>query len=102
MREREILHLLAHGRTNAEIARDLYLSGKTVSNYVSSIFAKLQVRARHAGLAPSDQGRRTGAIWEAGRYRAPGPHRPRRRTRHPTPPPVTSPSPAGSAPQGPC
>jgi DNA-binding NarL/FixJ family response regulator len=57
-REREILHLIAKGRTNADIARDLSLSVKTVSNYVSNIFGKLQVadraeaiiRARDAGL----------------------------------------------------
>jgi DNA-binding NarL/FixJ family response regulator len=58
-REREILQLLARSRSNAEIASELFLSGKTVSNYVSSILAKLQVadraaailRAREAGLA---------------------------------------------------
>ena len=57
-RERELLHLLARGASNAEIARALSLSGKTVANYVSSILTKLQVvdraeamaRAREAGL----------------------------------------------------
>ncbi len=57
-RERELLHLLAHGQTNAEIAARLALSHKTVANYVSSILNKLQVadhaeailRARQAGL----------------------------------------------------
>jgi DNA-binding NarL/FixJ family response regulator len=57
-REREILHLIAQGRTNAEIAKELVLSTKTISNYVSNIFGKLQVadraeaiiRARDAGL----------------------------------------------------
>jgi DNA-binding NarL/FixJ family response regulator len=57
-REREILHLLATGATNGEIAQHLALSPKTVSNYVSNIFNKLQVadraeaiiRARDAGL----------------------------------------------------
>jgi DNA-binding NarL/FixJ family response regulator len=57
-REREILHLLATGATNGEIAQHLTLSPKTVSNYVSNIFNKLQVadraeaiiRARDAGL----------------------------------------------------
>lgn len=57
-REREILHLLATGASNAEIAHHLTLSTKTVSNYVSNIFSKLQVadraeaiiRARDAGL----------------------------------------------------
>jgi DNA-binding NarL/FixJ family response regulator len=57
-REREILHLLANGQSNAEIAGQLTLSTKSVSNYVSNILSKLQVadratailRAREAGL----------------------------------------------------
>lgn len=57
-REREILDLIARGRSNSEIATTLFLSPKTVSNYVSSIFNKLQVadraqamlKAREAGL----------------------------------------------------
>ncbi len=57
-REREILDLIARGRNNQEIARELYLNPKTVRNHISNIFAKLQVadraqaiiRAREAGL----------------------------------------------------
>jgi DNA-binding NarL/FixJ family response regulator len=57
-REREVLGLLAQGYTNAAIGERLMLSTKTVRNYVSSIFAKLQVadraeaiiRARDAGF----------------------------------------------------
>jgi len=57
-REREILDLLAAGRSNGQIAGTLYLSPKTVRNTVSNVFAKLQVadraeaivRAREAGL----------------------------------------------------
>jgi DNA-binding NarL/FixJ family response regulator len=57
-REREVLDLIAAGRPNSVIARDLVISGKTVSNHISAIFAKLQVadraeaisRARQAGL----------------------------------------------------
>jgi DNA-binding NarL/FixJ family response regulator len=57
-REREILELIARGHPNPSIARALSLSPKTVANYVSAIFAKLQVadraeamiRAREAGL----------------------------------------------------
>ena len=50
-RELEILQLLAQRRTNAEIAAELFLSQKTVRNYVSAIFAKLQVADRaEAGL----------------------------------------------------
>jgi len=57
-REREILHLIAQGHSNSEIAERLLLSIKTVQNHVSNIFSKLQVadraqaivRARNAGL----------------------------------------------------
>ena len=50
-RELEILQLLAQRQTNAEIATTLFLSQKTVRNYVSAIFAKLQVADRaEAGL----------------------------------------------------
>jgi DNA-binding NarL/FixJ family response regulator len=57
-REREVLELVADGNGNATIARELGLSIKTVRNYLSRIFAKLQlvdrteaaVRARRAGL----------------------------------------------------
>lgn len=57
-REREILQMIARGRTNSDIAQELALSSKTVGNYVSNIFSKLQVadraqaiiRARDAGL----------------------------------------------------
>jgi DNA-binding NarL/FixJ family response regulator len=57
-REVEILQLIAAGRSNAEIARQLYLADKTVRNHVSNVFAKLRVsdrsqaivRAREAGL----------------------------------------------------
>ena len=57
-REREILDLLAAGRSNQQIAAALFLSPKTVRNAVSNVFAKLHVadraeaivRARDAGL----------------------------------------------------
>lgn len=57
-REREILTLIAQGKNNQTIARELFLSPKTVANHVSNIFAKLQVadrseaiiRARDAGM----------------------------------------------------
>jgi DNA-binding NarL/FixJ family response regulator len=45
-REREMLHLMAKGASNAEIAILLSLSGKTVANYVSNILVKLQVADR--------------------------------------------------------
>lgn len=45
-RERTILHLMAQGKSNQEIARELNLSLKTIANYSSNIFAKLQVADR--------------------------------------------------------
>ena len=45
-REREILALIGAGRNNREIADHLVLSLKTVRNYVSNIFSKLQVNDR--------------------------------------------------------
>jgi DNA-binding NarL/FixJ family response regulator len=45
-REREILDLIAQGQSNAAIAKRLVLSPKTVANYVSNIFSKLQVADR--------------------------------------------------------
>lgn len=56
-RELEILQQLAKRRTNAEIATELFLSQKTVRNYVSAIFAKLQVADRaEAGLVARSAG----------------------------------------------
>jgi DNA-binding NarL/FixJ family response regulator len=45
-REMDVLHLLAQGLTNAEIAEQLFLTKGTVRNYVSSILAKLDVEDR--------------------------------------------------------
>jgi DNA-binding NarL/FixJ family response regulator len=45
-REAEVLALVADGRSNTEIARDLEVSVKTVQNHVSRVLAKLQVRDR--------------------------------------------------------
>jgi DNA-binding NarL/FixJ family response regulator len=57
-REHEVLQLMAQHLTNKEIAQILHLSPKTIRNYTSNIFAKLQVadraeailRAQNAGL----------------------------------------------------
>ena len=57
-REEEILSLVAQGKSNQEIARQLFVSVKTVRNHVSNILVKLQVadraqaviRARDAGM----------------------------------------------------
>lgn len=45
-REREILVLIARGRSNTEIAQDLSVSPSTVKNHVTSLFAKIGVRDR--------------------------------------------------------
>jgi DNA-binding NarL/FixJ family response regulator len=45
-REREILRLVAEGKDNAEIGRQLYISPNTVKNHVSAILAKLHVHNR--------------------------------------------------------
>jgi DNA-binding NarL/FixJ family response regulator len=57
-REREVLEMIASGMSNTAIATRLGLADSTVSNHISSIFAKLQVatraeaivKARDAGL----------------------------------------------------
>ena len=50
-REREVLSLIAQGRSNAAIASALFISPKVVEKHVASIFGKL-------GLAPSDSDNR--------------------------------------------
>ena len=50
-REREVLELMAEGRSNSAIAQRLYVSEKAVSKHSTSIFAKLD-------LAPSDDDNR--------------------------------------------
>lgn len=63
-REREILHWIARGKTNAEIATNLNLSVKTVSNYISNVLlkvhatdrAKLMLIALDAGLGQKETG----------------------------------------------
>jgi DNA-binding NarL/FixJ family response regulator len=46
-REREVLRLIAQGYTYKEIARELYISTKTVESHVSSVLRKLQLSTRH-------------------------------------------------------
>jgi DNA-binding NarL/FixJ family response regulator len=46
-REREVLRLIARGYTYKEIARELYISTKTVETHVSSVLRKLQLSTRH-------------------------------------------------------
>ena len=49
--ERKILTLIAEGKTNKEIAAEVFLSDKTVKNYVSSILSKLNLRRRSEAAA---------------------------------------------------
>jgi two-component system response regulator DevR len=58
--ERKVLLLVAEGQTNKEIAAQVFLSDKTVKNYVSSILAKLNLQ------------RRTQAAVYVARHRFPG------------------------------
>jgi DNA-binding NarL/FixJ family response regulator len=60
-RERQVLELIARGRTNDQIAEQLALSHGTIRNYACNIFSKLQVtnrgqaivKAREAGITGS-------------------------------------------------
>src|SRR5687768_4314746 len=49
--ERRILLLVAEGKTNKEIASEIFLSDKTVKNYVSSILSKLNLQRRTQAAA---------------------------------------------------
>jgi DNA-binding NarL/FixJ family response regulator len=55
-REREILDLVAAGLDNAGIAARLFISVKTVSNNISSIFSKLQVTDRAQAIVKAREG----------------------------------------------
>ena len=65
-RETEVLHLLAQGRSNKEIARDLQVVEDTVKVHVKHILAKLGVQSRtqavlcaiRLGLVSNEQGKR--------------------------------------------
>jgi DNA-binding NarL/FixJ family response regulator len=60
-REREVLKLIAQGKSNGDIAKALVISPKTVRNHITNIFSKLQVadragaiiRARQVGMGGS-------------------------------------------------
>lgn len=55
-RERLVLDLLASGLRNADIARQLHLSPKTVGNQLTSIFAKLHVAGRGEAIVRAREG----------------------------------------------
>ena len=50
-RELEVLKLMARGKPNAEIARELFLSPHTVRNHISNILSKLQIANRTEATA---------------------------------------------------
>ena len=50
-RELEVLRLVADGRSNREIAGELFISAKTASVHVSNILAKLEVTSRGEAAA---------------------------------------------------
>ena len=54
-RETEILHLVAQGLTNRQIAERLYLAEGTVKNYISAIFQKLGVQDRTQAVLAAQQ-----------------------------------------------
>jgi DNA-binding NarL/FixJ family response regulator len=58
--ERKILVLVADGKTNKEIAAEVFLSDKTVKNYVSSILSKLNLERRAQAAAFMAKHRSTG------------------------------------------
>ena len=72
-----MLRLLAAGRTNAQIAAELYISPRTASVHVSSILRKLGVSSRVQAAAIAER---------AGLLRAGSPKHPRRKTKHLPPP----------------
>lgn len=49
--EREVLNLLASGRTSSEIARDLFISVGTIKSHTGNIYRKLDVKNRAEPLA---------------------------------------------------
>ncbi|MGZ4598145.1 MAG: helix-turn-helix domain-containing protein, partial [Actinomycetes bacterium] len=61
-REQEVLELVAQGRSNREIAGQLFISAKTVSVHVSNILAKLGAGGRTEAVAVA---RRRGLLSDA-------------------------------------
>lgn len=57
-REREVLYLMAEGSSNADIARRLGISGKTVANYVTNILNKLHAADRLDAVRMAKENRR--------------------------------------------
>ncbi len=68
-REVQVLTLLAGGHTNAELARRLHLSAKTIDHHVSSILGKLGVRSRTEAVAAAFGLGIVKPVWRAGARR---------------------------------
>jgi DNA-binding NarL/FixJ family response regulator len=51
-----VLRLVAEGRSNADIARTLFISAKTVSVHVSNVMAKLGAASRTEAVAVARRG----------------------------------------------
>jgi len=60
-REREVMERIAGGRTNREIATELYLSVRTIDRHVSRIFTKLDVKSRAAAVSVYERQRSSSA-----------------------------------------
>ena len=56
-REREVLRLMAHGKENAQIAEELFISVQTVKKHVSKILVKLEVVNRVQAAVQAFQSR---------------------------------------------
>src|SRR4029078_3940766 len=59
-RELDVLKLIAVGKDNAEIAKELYISPKTVKNHISNILMKLQIDNR---IQAAVYAVRSGIVW---------------------------------------
>ena len=51
LRQSEVMNLIAQGSSNREIARELFLTEKTVKNHINQIFTKLSATSRGAAIA---------------------------------------------------
>lgn len=61
-REREVLALLATGRSNDEIAKELFLSVRTVERHISNIYAKVGASGRSARVVAAEHAHRLDLI----------------------------------------
>lgn len=59
-REREVMSLVVEGRTNAQIAENLFLSSRTVERHLSNVYAKLGLEGKAARAAAAARVSRSG------------------------------------------